>query len=83
MAASIRIEINRKAVRDILQSAPVQAESRQRAKRIEEAAGDDFETVTFAGKDRTQTLVRTKNYEGRRQEATNRTLTRALDAGRD
>lgn len=84
MATSIGVQINRKAVGDILKSPEVRDDLAKRAARVEEAAGaDDFVAVSFDGKDRAQALVRTKTYEGRRKEATDRTLTRALDAGRD
>jgi len=84
MAGTVRIEITPGAITAILKSQEVQADLRARAERIASAAGDsdDYEVDTRVGATRARASVRTASYAAMRDEAENRTLTRALDAGR-
>lgn len=82
MAANIIVELNRAGVRDLLRSEEVRAELERRARAIASAAGEGFEVETFKGRNRYRVQVRTATELARRAEATDRTLTRALDAGR-
>lgn len=86
---SVRIEVNSAGVRDILSSDGVLADLESRANRIAEAAGGspDFEAsaqvVGGSSKlGRAMAYVRTATQDGRRAEAEDRALTRAIDAGR-
>lgn len=82
--ATVRIVMNRAGARAILRSAGVQADLAARAQRIAAAAGGepDFESEVRVGSNRVRASVRTASIDGRRAEATNRALSRALDAGR-
>lgn len=87
---SIRFEINRKGVTDLLKSDSVRADLEARASRIRDAidtsGGEEFESSSWIGKDRTggraMAMVKTANLEARREVGENpSTLLRALDAG--
>lgn len=80
--ARIRVKINPRAARKLLQSAAVEAELRRRGKRIADAAGPGHEVDTFTGRNRVRATVRTATPEAIVSQGRNRTLTRALDAGR-
>lgn len=84
MAGAIRIEMDQAAIRAFLQGPEVQNELRDRAEAIAAAAGsdEDFEVEVRVGATRARASVRTASYAGMRAEATDRVLTRALDAGR-
>jgi hypothetical protein len=80
----IRVQMNSEGARTILRSEAVRKELERRAQRIAEAAGGDpdFEVESQIGDNRARASVRTATQEGREAEATDRALTRALDAGR-
>lgn len=80
--AKVRVEINRKAVRDLLRSPEVQSDLERRAQRIASAAGPGHRVATGVGRNRARTAVIAASYEARRREARDRNLTRSLDAGR-
>jgi hypothetical protein len=84
MASTVRIEITPGAITALLKGPEVQADLRARVERIAAAAGDseDYEVDTRVGATRARASVRTASYAAMRDEAKNRTLTRALDAGR-
>lgn len=82
MAKNVRIEVNRKAVRSLLRSPEVKADLERRAKKIAAAAGPGFEVDSHVGKNRARADVATGTFEAMRAEATDRALTRAVDAGR-
>lgn len=66
----------------ILKSAKVQAELKARADRIAAAAGEGMVATVQVGKNRARASVITATRKARENEARNRSLTRALDAGR-
>lgn len=82
--AKIRIKLDRAGIVKVLQSPEVQADAKRRVDAIRDAAGGepDFESGVSIVGDRAMGYVRTATYEGRRAEARERALTRALDAGR-
>lgn len=82
MANKIRIEVNSDGIQAILKSAEVQADLRSRAARIAAAGGPGMEASSWTGRTRARASVITATGKARRSEATNRALTRALDAGR-
>lgn len=82
MAAGIIVEINKAGVRDLLRSEEIRADLERRAQAIAAAAGDGFEVEVFRGANRYRVSVRTGTEPARRAEATDRSLTRAIDAGR-
>lgn len=80
-----RIELNSAGVREILRSGAVLADLTRRANAIANAAGGSaagFEVDARVGANRARASVRTATFEARYAEATNRTLTKALGAGR-
>src|SRR5699024_1550918 len=83
MTKKIRIELNSKGIIDTLKSREVAAELRRRADRVRDRAGaDDHAADVWTGFDRARATVRTTTAKGARAQASNRNLTRALDAAR-
>jgi hypothetical protein len=82
---TVRVKIISKGAREILRSAKVQAELERRAKAIADAAGGepDYEVGSRVGANRVRTSVRTATQKAREDESRNKSLTRALDAGRN
>jgi hypothetical protein len=80
--AKVRIELTRNGPRQLRQSAAVQADMARRAQKIAAAAGPGMEATAQVGKTRARASVITATAEARRNEATARALTRAIDAGR-
>lgn len=76
-----RIVVNRDAVEQLLKvdAVPFLEEA---GAAIAAAAGDGVEVETFIGRNRARVTVRTATYKAMLDEAQNRTLTRAIDAGR-
>jgi tRNA A37 threonylcarbamoyltransferase TsaD len=66
----------------LLKSARVQAELKARADRIAAAAGEGMIASVQTGTNRARASVITGTRKARENEAKNRSLTRALDAGR-
>lgn len=90
MAASVRIELNRKGVSELLKSDEVRYDLQKRASAIAAAANspevaefnrDGYEARSFVGHDRAQAVVRTATRKAKESEAENHTLLRALQAG--
>lgn len=82
MAKNVRIKLNRKGVQALLRGPEIQADLERRANAIAAAAGPGFDVDTFVGRNRARADVATGTHEARKAEATNRVLTRAIDAGR-
>lgn len=76
------VKLDRKAVRELLQSKEVLDDLERRADNIREAAGDGFEWDSEIGPTRARAAVYTADLQGMRAEATERALTKAIDAGR-
>lgn len=76
------IKVNRRAIRDLLREPGVRNDLERRARAIAAAAGSGMETDSAQGKVRARATVWTGNNDARRAEATDRALTRAIDAGR-
>lgn len=81
--ARVKIKLNSKGVRELLNRPEVQEDLRARAERIRAAAGpsEDFEILETTT-DRPGVTVITASEAGRRAEAEDRSLTRAIDSGR-
>lgn len=82
MAKSVDLKINRAAVRDLLKDPKVLADLEARGRRIAAAAGSGVEVQSYVGQTRARVTVRTVTWAARYREATERTLTSAVDAGR-
>jgi hypothetical protein len=83
--ANVRVKLNSAGIREVLQSDETRADILRRAEAIKAAAGggDDYEAGAEVVGNRVMGWVVTATDEAKRAEAEDRTLTRALDAGRD
>ena len=79
---SVRIKLNRAGVQQLLTSQEVTDDLTKRGERMATAAGEGVEATTTRNRDRTVVFVRTETFDAMRAEAEDRTLTRAIDAGR-
>lgn len=82
MPKNLRIKLNKKGVIALLTSREVTSDIASRSKAIADAAGEGFEASVTRNRDRAVGFVKTATFEAMREEATDRTLTRAIDAGR-
>jgi hypothetical protein len=80
--AKVDVKMSAAGARAILKSGEVQAFLKAKADRIAAAAGAGFESSSMVGPNRARASVITATAKARRAEATNRSLTRAIDAGR-
>jgi hypothetical protein len=81
MGATIRIDLNKAGVRELLNCPAVCAD--RRAQRIAAAAGEGMEAKPATPRrNRARAAVVTESWDAKRAEATDRALTRAIDAGR-
>ena len=76
------IELNRAAVGRLLKSPEIQRELLKRAERMADQAGPGFVADVQVGRTRARAMVKSTDYESMKAEATDRSLTRAIDAGR-
>ena len=79
---SVRIVLKSRGIKSLLRSAEVRSDLERRAAAIKSAAGDGFESDSRTGTNRAHASVYTDTYDAMVAEARNRTLTRALTAGR-
>ena len=77
-----RIKLNLAGFRKLRRSPEVMADLEKRARRIADAAGPGHAGEVTKGRTRALGMVWTDTHEARRGEAANRSLTRAIDAGR-
>lgn len=77
-----RVKMNPKGVRAILQSPKILSDLKSRAGRMAAVAGPGMEVDSEIGPNRARASVRTNTAAARRREATDRALTRSIDAGR-
>lgn len=82
MSADLKVEMNDAGAQELLRSREVEADLLRRARRIASAAGQGYEADSSVGSVRARATVWTNTIEARRDEATNHSLVRALDAGR-
>jgi hypothetical protein len=79
---AVTIKLNRAGVAQLLRDPKVLADIERRARAIATAAGPGHRVAAGIGATRARAVVITDTVDARRREATRRTLTRALDAGR-
>lgn len=77
-----RVKINRRGARAVLRSTQVEAHLRQIADKIDAAAGSGHAVDSQIGRERARASVRTITPAAKAAQATDRNLTKALDAGR-
>lgn len=82
MATNVKVKLNRRGMRALLTSSEVRGELEDRAQRIAASAGPGHRVDSETGRNRARAAVITDTTEARIAEATDRTLTRAIDAGR-
>jgi len=82
MARTVRVEMNDKGARELLNSAGIRADLLRRAERIAATAGPGMEASVQEGPRRARASVVTGTFDAILSEATDRSLTRAVDAGR-
>jgi hypothetical protein len=80
--ANVRIVLNPRAPREIRTSRKVLADLERRGRAIAAAAGPGHRVESSIGKNRARVAIITDTTDAALSEATNRSLTRALDAGR-
>ncbi len=79
---TLRIELHRDGIRDLLKSPEVRQDLERRGWAIAAAAGEGYEIESTVGPNRARVEIRTATTDARITEATNHTLIGALDAGR-
>ncbi|MDI3330132.1 MAG: hypothetical protein QJR09_05265 [Micrococcus sp.] len=77
-----RIQFNYKGFDAVRRSDGVKADLERRGRRIADAAGEGFETKSTLNPGRAGVLVYADTYEAMEAEATDKALTRAINAGR-
>lgn len=80
--SKVRIELNSAGVAELLKSGAMLAAVDGAARRMAAAAGPGYEASSKVGSRRALAQVRAATTEARRREATDRRLTRSIDAGR-
>ena len=78
----MKIELNHDAIAKLLKSPEVEADLMRRAQRIASAAGNGMEAESSVGANRARASVITATPDAMLAEASNRSLSTALDAGR-
>lgn len=78
----VDIKINRRAVRELMRSPEMEQDLARRARAIAAAAGDGHEIDLWIGRNRVRATVRAETFPARAREARDKSLTRAIDAGR-
>ncbi|HNG25429.1 MAG TPA: hypothetical protein PLC03_15795 [Microthrixaceae bacterium] len=78
----VRVSLNKRAVRDLLNSPEIVADLERRAARIAAAAGPGMASDAQPGKVRAHGRVWTDTPEAMLAEASDRALTAAIQAGR-
>lgn len=80
--AKPKVKLNLRGINALMRSEPVQSVVDERGRRIAAAAGANFEYVARPHRWVARGFVQPANFEGAREEARTKRLTRALDAGR-
>lgn len=77
-----KVELNRATMRALLRSPEVRRDLERRARAMANTAGRGFDADSEIGKNRARATVWTASIEAMVAEATDRKLTRSIDAGR-
>lgn len=80
--ANVRVKLRLKRINQLMRSQPVQSEVARRAQRIRRAAGENFEVSVKPHKWTARAYIRPANAEGAEEEARDKRLSGALNAGR-
>lgn len=79
---AVTVKLNRAGVQALLKDPRILADLRRRADAIARAAGEGHTVDAQIGRTRARAEVVTDTFEAKHAEATRRTLTSAIDAGR-
>lgn len=84
MSSKVRIELNREGVAALLkqEAEPVVADIARKIANTAASSGGEYGVDVGVGRTRARATVWTDDVEAMRQEASHRTLTRSIDAGR-
>lgn len=80
--ADTKVKLNLRGLNALMTSREVTAEVVKRAQAIQRAAGPNFEVNVVPHKFTARAFIRPANVEGAKEEARDKRLTRALNAGR-
>ena len=75
---SRKFRLNRAGVAELMKSPEMVALLKEKAKAIQERAGNGYETSTFTGKNRANISIKTKSRKAIRDNNKNNTLLKAL-----
>lgn len=78
----VKLEFNRAGFNAVRHDPAIVADIRRRAEAIAAQAGDGFEVIETDNASRAGALVVATTYAARKAEATDKVLTKAIDAGR-
>lgn len=76
--ASLKFELNRSGVSQLLKSSEMQAVLTEKAQGIRERCGDGYETDTYVGKTRANAMVKAVSIKAKRDNMKNNTLLKAV-----
>lgn len=82
MASKVKVKMISKGSAELLKSSEVQADLKRRADAVAQRAGAGFEAEVKVGRTRALASVTAATAEAAAAEATDRALTKALDAAR-
>lgn len=80
--AKVKIKFNRAGFNAARRDPAVKADIHRRAQAIANAAGEGFVVIDTDNAGRSGSMVVAETFEARRAEATDKVLTKAIDAGR-
>ena len=80
--SNVRVKLKIRGINQVMAGRGATDEVAARGQRIARAAGENFEVVVKPHKWTARAFIRNKNREGAAEEARDKMLTRAIDAGR-
>jgi len=78
----VTVKLNLRGINEVMTSPEATSAVVRRAQMIKSAAGENFEVNVVPHRYTARAFIRPANSEGAKQEARDKRLTRALDAGR-
>lgn len=76
--SNFKFKLNRRGVREFLKSEPVKNMLEEKAKAIQQRAGDGYEVSTYVGKTRANASVRANTVQSIKDTKKNNTLLKAV-----
>lgn len=78
MSSKVKVKLNRSGVRRLLRSSEMQEMLSERAKAIQQRAGDGYEQDVFVGTNRANAMVSAATYQAKSDNMKNNTLLKAV-----